>query len=162
MKEELFANARLLQLRAIVSDWGSPDFCFAEEKARCTWKPAWCIGKHTLEISWFVINRVLSKEKGSHPGNICLITQHFRNLKWRHSPIYKLYGYGLCKGHLPSKIALEVQYHTVPPLLVPEFLVIRLSHGHRMTPGELISVDAFSFGKAIMEISGFLFVVGVM
>ena len=30
------------------------------------------------------------------------ITRHFRYLKWRNPHLYKLYGYGLCKGVHPS------------------------------------------------------------
>ena len=30
------------------------------------------------------------------------ITNHFRYLKWRNPHLYKLYGYGLCKGVFPT------------------------------------------------------------
>ena len=34
------------------------------------------------------------------------ITKHVRYLKWRNPHLYKLYGYGLCKGKPTPKIAL--------------------------------------------------------
>ncbi len=34
------------------------------------------------------------------------ITKHLRYLKWRNPHLYKLYGYGLCKGKPTPKIAL--------------------------------------------------------
>ena len=33
-------------------------------------------------------------------------TNHFRYLKWRNPDLYKLYGYGLCKGKPTPKTAL--------------------------------------------------------
>ena len=35
-----------------------------------------------------------------------IVTKHFRYLKWRNPHVYKLYGYGLCKGKPTLKTAL--------------------------------------------------------
>ena len=52
------------------------------------------------------------------------VTKHFTYLKWRYSPIYpiyKLYGYGLCKGNPSPKIAEKLGSGN-PPFQVPEIL----------------------------------------
>ncbi len=51
------------------------------------------------------------------------ITKHFRYLKWRYSPKYKLYGYGLCKG-IPSHSRLirdstTIFWHLNPLVNIP-------------------------------------------
>ena len=38
---------------------------------------------------------------------VAYITRHFRYLKWRYENLFKLYGYGLCKGKPIPKMALS-------------------------------------------------------
>ena len=69
------------------------------------------------------------------------ITKNFRYLKWRNPHLFKLYGYGLCKGNPISKTAENKVQETLHFRYLKCLVIISLGFSAKSNDEKMISLS---------------------